>query len=330
MKLLKVHGSGNDFFILDQSKLEKSLTEAELKLFAQKVCDRKNGLHGGSDGVLYVTAGHDASVAGKMRVINADGSEASMCGNGIRAVARYLSEQKEKTAFKIETMYADLKVKKEPDFAAQVKVFDAEISPVSFASKDLGMNVSSKKKLINETIPVLSSTLKFSAVAVPNPHLISFVDHAAINGKELGRIASYLNSKGNPLFPDGVNVSFVEVLGRNRIFVRTFERGVGFTNACGTAMSASSLMYVLLFPEQSGLEEKITVLNPGGMVKTKVHNRIDGSYWMSLIGNATFVAKVEVDLSAALTGDFSRAHWYETDEQEAYENFVRSVVKNEL
>lgn len=330
MKLLKVHGSGNDFFILDQSKLEKPLSEAELKLLAQKICDRKSGLHGGSDGVLSVTAVHNDAVVGKMRVINADGSEASMCGNGIRTVARYLSEQNNQNAFKVETMQADLEVKREPDFAPGITVFEAEISPVSFTAKALGMHVAGTEKLVNESIPELSATLKFSAVAVPNPHLIAFVDHATLIGEELGRIASYLNSKGNPIFPDGVNVSFVEVLAKNKIFVRTYERGVGFTNACGTAMSASSLMYVLLFTGKSGLEEKITVLNPGGMVKTKVHQRADGSYWMSLIGNATFVATVEVELSAALAGDFSQVSWQETGEQKAYEHFVRSVVKNEL
>ena len=93
MEMLKVHGSGNDFFILDEDNLEEPLTEEELIQLAQKVCDRDTGLHGGADGVLYVQAGHEGT-DGRMRVINADGSEASMCGNGIRTVARYLSEKK--------------------------------------------------------------------------------------------------------------------------------------------------------------------------------------------------------------------------------------------
>ena len=269
MKMLKVHGSNNDFFILPAANLTKPLSEAELKLLAQKLCDRKSGLHGGADGVLYVTSGHDASVAGKMRVINADGSEASMCGNGLRTVARYLSTQTGLTDFKVETMHADLEVKAAPAFAKGVPAFDVEISPVSFKAEDLLMHIG-KEQLINETVPQLGSNLKFTAVAVPNPHLISFVDHETLMGEELGRIATYLNDGQNPLFPDGVNVSFVEVLATNKIFVRTYERGVGYTNACGTAMSASSLVYSLLYPETS-VEDLITVINPGGMVKTKVH-----------------------------------------------------------
>lgn len=77
MQLLKVHGSENDFFILDEESLEQTITDQELRELARKLCDRKNGLHGGADGVLYVTRGHEGT-NGRMRVINADGSEASM------------------------------------------------------------------------------------------------------------------------------------------------------------------------------------------------------------------------------------------------------------
>lgn len=323
MEMLKVHGSGNDFFILDEDNLEEPLTEEELIQLAQKVCDRDTGLHGGADGVLYVQAGHEGT-DGRMRVINADGSEASMCGNGIRTVARYLSEKKNLAEFKIQTMHADLEVKKADKLAEKVPAFDAEISPVSFDAQDLLMHVG-KEKLIDDYIPELSETIKFSAVAVPNPHLIAFVDHETLMGEELGRIASYLNNGNNPIFPDGVNVSFVEILEPGKIFVRTFERGVGFTNACGTAMSASSLMYVLLYSDQIDFEKLITVINPGGMVRTMVHKRENGDYWMSLIGNATEVAKVNISQADAINGNFDNFTWNETGEQAAYEAFIAQL-----
>ena len=326
MELLKVHGSGNDFFILDQNKLKAPLSDQQLSSLAQTICDRKTGLHGGADGILFVTASDAASNSvGKMRVINADGSEASMCGNGIRTVARYLSNQNQQTDFRIQTMYADLEVKQEKDFAPNVKVFSAEISPVSFAAQNLKMHFTGKDQLINEEVPELAEEIKFSAVAVPNPHLIAFVDHQTLVGPTLGRIASYLNNGKNPYFPDGVNVSFVEILAADKIFVRTYERGVGYTNACGTAMSASSLMYVLLHPQIAKFEQKLTVINPGGMVKTIVHQRPDKTYWISLIGNATFVAKVFVSQAAAQKGDFSQVKWQETGEQVAYQEFVRRL-----
>ena len=162
---------------------------------------------------------------------------------------------------------------------------------------------------------------------MPNPHLISFVDHETLVSEDLGRIASYLNDGKNALFPDGVNVSFVEILSEDEIFVRTYERGVGYTNACGTAMSASSLMYVLEKTDGKGFEKTLSVKNPGGMVKTIVHRKEDGNYFMSLIGNGTFVAKCTVSLDEALLGDFSAATWEETGEQASYEKFVKKICE---
>lgn len=325
MEFLKVHGSNNDFFILDEELPGQKISDQKLRQLAQKICDRQTGLHGGADGILDITAGH-ADTQGRMRVINADGSEASMCGNGLRTVARYLAQKKAQDEFKIQTMYADLDVKAAGEFYPGVPAYDAEISPVSFKAEDLGMHVG-HEELFDQIVPEFDSELHFSAVAVPNPHLIAFVDHKTVIGDKLGELASYLNDGQNPYFPDGVNVSFVEVLAPGKIFVRTYERGVGYTNACGTAMSASSLMYVLLFGEQVQLEERITVLNPGGMVNTIVHQKENGTYYMSLIGNATEVAQVEVNLAAALAGDFSQAKWKATGEQAQYEAFVKEVTE---
>lgn len=324
MQLIKVHGSENDFFLLDQTKLETDLTDKQLSNLAIKMCDRDSGLHGGSDGILVVNRSEHSGVLGQMRVINADGTEASMCGNGLRTVGRYLELEYGQTEFKVETMHADLKVKKAPNLKSDVAAYNVEISPVSFKSETLPMFLN-RETLIADSVPEFSKTLKFSAVSVPNPHLITFVDHETLEGPELKRIATYLNCK-NPYFPDGVNVSFVEELGDNSIFVRTYERGVGFTNACGTAMSASSLMFVLLSDKKVPFETEINVKNLGGMVKTVVHQNENGEYWMSLIGNATYVADVTVDLADAMNGDFSHATWTSTNEQENYLKFISSIV----
>ena len=328
VKLLKVHGSGNDFFLLDQMEAQIQLTEDQLKKMAQSVCDRKKGLHGGADGLLLVLKSAHQNVVARMRVINADGSEASMCGNGLRTVARYVATKEKlspQNSFKIETMYADLQVKAAANLASGVPAYEVEISPVSFADSKIGMHVG-QATLQNSVVPALSDSLKFSAVAVPNPHLISFVDKQTLKSDQLVKMATYLNSE-NPYFPDGVNVSFVQKISSNEIFVKTFERGVGLTNACGTAMSASSLIYVLQQLGQAGLEQTLKVLNPGGMVQTIVHQRLDGSYWISLIGNATVTASVSLDAKEAMLGNFSQAKWYETGEQLAYENFVNSLQK---
>ena len=113
-ELLKVHGSFNHFFILDQTELDHPLSDPELVTLGQKLCPPANGVLNGADGVLVVNKSDHDGVLGQMRVINADGSEASMCGNGLRTVARYLSEKTGQSEFKVETKQADLTVKSKP------------------------------------------------------------------------------------------------------------------------------------------------------------------------------------------------------------------------
>ncbi len=326
MQLIKVHGSENDFYMLDATKLNRQLTEDEIKQLAINICNRKSGLGDGADGLLWINKSEHNNVIGKMRVINSDGSEASMCGNGLRCVARYLAETNHQQSFTVETMEADLPVAKMPSLAAGVETYQAHIAPVSFAAKDLGMHVNNEADtLIDQSIAELDTDLKFTAVAVPNPHLIAFVDEETINGDYLGELGRYFNNKTNPVFPDGVNVSFVSILGKNQIFVRTFERGVGYTNACGTAMSASSLVSVLLHSDQVSNNTNISVCNPGGMVNTVVHHSVSEDDYIDLIGNATFVRTVEINLEDALTSNFEHVTINETNEQAAYEQFIQTL-----
>ncbi len=224
-----------------------------------------------------------------MRVFNADGSEASMCGNGLRCVARYVCELTGKENAVIETMKVNLQVAKEEDIFPEIPTYKVEISPVSFQLTDLPLFLP-EPQLINGKIPSLSEELFFTALAVPNPHLVAIADDRMLESGLQLKISEYANSP-NPLFPDGVNVSFVKPLEKGNIYVRTFERGVGFTNACGTAMSASSLVTCLL-----GLNDKekpIEVYNNGGKVRCVVHKK-NSQYKIDLIGNGTYVYKAAV------------------------------------
>lgn len=322
LSLLKVHGSENDFYLLDKTSLDYDLSEQELINLTKQVCHRKTGLFGGADGILVVDRGQSAVVDGQMRVMNADGSEASMCGNGLRTVARYLTEKLNKDALLVETMHGPLHTKKMPELATDVSTYQVEISPVSFRLKDVPM-VAEQTEWMNQIIPELSDSLHFSVVAVPNPHLITFVDHATLTSDLLQLIAEKVNGS-YPVFPDGANVSFVEILGPQKIFVRTYERGVGFTNACGTAMSASSLFYVLL--HQGKMSQDILVLNPGGMVKTRVHQQDKSTYTMDLIGNATKLFDATVSLEEALLGLFSKAKQSFYLEDTSYQKFIQELV----
>lgn len=327
MKLIKVHGSENDFYMVDATQFNRSLTEAEIKQLALQICKRDGvGLGDGADGLLWVDRASHQGPLGKMRVINADGSEASMCGNGLRSVSRYLAEQNHEQSFTVETMEADLPVAKMTELAVGVPTYQVQIAPVSFQAHDLKMHVNHEAAtLIDQSIEELDSDLKFTAVAVPNPHLIAFVDAATIKSDQLGKLGRYLNDGTNPIFPDGVNVSFVQIQGKNQIFVRTFERGVGYTNACGTGMSAASLVSVILHGDQIENNTELTVRNPGGMVKTNVHYQAEAGDSIDLIGNATFVRTVVLDLKDALAGNFAQAKFSDTGEQASYDQFISNL-----
>lgn len=286
--LIKCHGSNNDFLLIDESEGNYKLDDFKRRDLALALCDRKSSL--GADGILFIRDSKRADA--QYRIFNSDGTEASMCGNGLRCAGRYVCEKLGKDEAVIETMKADLRVKKHEDIFIGIPTYQVEISPVSFNLKDLPLNLD-KEKLIQEKIPQLSEELDFTALAVPNPHLTAIVGKEYIESELQEEVSQQVNGP-NELFPDGVNVSFIRLLEKGNIYVRTFERGVGFTNACGTAMSASTLVTCLI--GENELETPINVYNNGGMVQCAVHEN-DGTYTIDLIGNATYVysAKVEVD-----------------------------------
>ncbi|MCT6853495.1 MAG: diaminopimelate epimerase [Lactobacillus panisapium] len=318
----KVHGSQNTFFLLDQTQLKQTLSQAELVRLAKQLTNSKTGLLGGADGLLVVSASSHQNVLGKMQVINADGSIASMCGNGLRTVGRYLAEKYHQNSFKVETQQADLKVSVEPDWAESVKAISVEISPVSFAKQDLPFAQLNCNQLINQEVPAFAPDLKFTAVAVPNPHLISIVSAEVLASSLLEKLGTKLNQP-NPYFPDGVNVSFAQVIDSRHLFVRTFERGVGFTNACGTGMSAASLVFALTHQQEKVFNHLLTVSNPGGFVQTRVHQQED-HYWIELIGNATVTHNINADESLFHQDlpDFSLFQVEQTSENAAYQAFI--------
>ena len=322
-QLLKVHGSENQFFILDQTALENQLDDTELKQLAIKLCNPSNNILDGADGLLVVNDSKFNDCLGQMRVINADGSEAKMCGNGLRTVSRYLSEKFNQDSFKVQTFETNLEVKKSDNFYDNVPAFSVEISPISFAKKDLPFVYKDKLEMINEDIPEFIDGQKFTAIAVPNPHLISFVDE--VDEDDLGELGQALNAP-NTYFPEGVNVSFCEILDKNKLFVQTYERGVGFTNACGTGMSATSLAFAMLNEDYFDSDDDITVYNPGGMVKTNIQlaeRKEDSS--IHLIGNATFTHTLNVNESDLHSANLNNITINETGEEAYYHEFVNSI-----
>jgi diaminopimelate epimerase len=323
IKLIKGHGSGNDFLIIDEISNGYAFTEKERADLAKLLCNRQSDL--GADGILFIMQSENAD--GRMRVFNADGSEASMCGNGLRLVARYVCEHLGRSKAVIETMKANLKVSKQIELEKDIHTYQVEISPVLFELKALPLNLN-KPTLYNERIEELSEDLRFTALAVPNPHLIAIVDDEQLQGDLQKQLSEKVNGP-NELFPDGVNVSFVKHLQPGSIYVRTFERGVGFTNACGTAMSASTLVTCL--HGLNTFEEVVNVFNNGGRVQCVVHQN-EGKYTIDLIGNATYLyhATVHVDLEQGAFTISSKMEWMEQSSYEKLQSEAQRYLKTEI
>lgn len=277
LSFLKVHGSGNTFYLHE----EQENTQYDWPNLAISICDPRN--ENGADGILVVSKSAKADY--KMRVFNSDGSEASMCGNGLRCVARYVLNKSKKSNAIIETMKVNLLVENETSIFNHIPTYSVQISPVSFDLLSLPMTYKNQTKVINQIIPEFADDIHFTAVSIPNPHLIGIVPIQYIENLEhQEQLATYLNSL-NPYFLDGVNVSYVHPVNETSIFVRTFERGVGFTNACGTAMSASALVATEIDLLPKG---EVTVYNPGGFVKCVIDKKQD-NHEVTLIGNATVI-----------------------------------------
>lgn len=309
---LKVHGSGNTFYLYNSN----DENEFDWVHLTKWLCLKEN--EGGADGLLLVLPSTNADA--KMRVINADGSEASMCGNGLRTVARFVCEQLGKDNAIIETMKANLQVKNESPIFESIPTYAVEISPVSFDLSSLPMNYKNQAEIRHQIIEEFSPTIKFTAVSVPNPHLIGIVDIQYIEDPtHQQQLAEMLNGE-NEFCTDGVNVSYVYPMKNDTIFVRTFERGVGFTNACGTAMTASALVSNL-----NGIVDTdvVTVYNPGGFVKCEV-KQANGAYRLTLIGNATVIAEYTIEINDKQYEIINRK---DTEEQKLYKNCIELVKK---
>ena len=288
--LIKCHGSNNDFLLIDETDRDYKFDDFKRRDLALALCDRESSL--GADGILFIRPSRVADA--QYRIFNSDGTEASMCGNGLRCAGRYVCEKLGVEEAVIETMKANLRVKKHEEIFVDIPTYQVEISPVTFDLKDLPLNLD-KETLIQEKIPELSEELTFTALAVPNPHLTAVVSKEQLESNLQTRLSEKVNNP-NELFPDGVNVSFIRILEKGSIYVRTYERGVGYTNACGTAMSASTLVTCLM--GENELDQPINVYNNGGMVQCAVHKE-DETYTINLIGNATFVysTQMEVDFT---------------------------------
>ena len=233
IEFTKMHGLGNDYVYMDaiHQNIEK---ESSL---AQFVSNRHFGI--GSDGLILICKSDVADF--KMRMFNADGSEAEMCGNGIRCVGKFVYDKglTNKTQVTIETL-AGIKI-------LQLNVENGKVKTVKV---DMGEPILEPKKIpvISEEKPVRNLELKaedkkfkFTCVSMGNPHAITIVD----NTKEFDVERYGKQLEIDKAFPNKTNVEFIEIVDKNHIKMRVWERGAGETLACGTGACASVVACVL-------------------------------------------------------------------------------------
>ena len=258
VRVTKMHGAKNDFVLLDER--EQRIDEAED--FARWICNRHVGL--GADGLLLI--GHSEVGDAMMRVLNADGSEAEMCGNGIRCVARFLDERGDGSEMRIETQ------------GGIIRTRVLERGESYLVSADVG-----RPKVLNRALSLHDAVV----VDTGNPHVVWFRD--SLDGVDLVAVGEAMQR--DPGFPDGTNVHVAVVEDGHTLRVRHYERGVGLTMACGTGAIACAAAGIA----RGVVKSPVNVYVPGGLLVVAFES--DGSATMT--GPAVRVYDAEVDLALA-------------------------------
>ncbi len=223
LTFFKMHGLGNDFMVFDAIHQNVQLSPEQIRRWA----NRHTGV--GFDQLLLVESAQQAGVDFRYRIFNADGSEVAQCGNGARCFARFVREQglSDKDELVVETASGIIKLYHE---ANGVRV---NMGAPRFESQDIPLT------LIRAPHYLLSlgdDVVTFYALSMGNPHAVIEVDN--IDEADVASIGAALQARAD-IFPESVNVGFVQIVGREQVRLRVYERGSGETQACGTGASAA-------------------------------------------------------------------------------------------
>lgn len=272
LRFEKYEGTGNDFIIFEMSELEG----LQYSLLAQKVCDRRFGI--GADGMIVVSPSTVASI--QMIFYNADGSLATMCGNGIRCFAKYVYDHQlvDTKVFTVETLAGIFNVEIIENEEAKSMVCVNMGRPNYFDSSV--PTLESGEPFINQVIEIDQVPYTVSSLFMGTIHTVLFVEE--IDEFEVVRLGSAIEK--HPLYPMKTNVNFCMVIDSNHLEVVTWEKGVGMTLACGTGSVACAFLSQKLYD----CEKKIVVHVKGGEL---VMELVGDDIYMT--GPTTFICKGE-------------------------------------
>lgn len=278
IKFTKMHGLGNDYVYMDCTK---SGVPDNVSSLAQFVSDRHFGV--GSDGLILICASDTCDF--KMKMYNMDGSEAQMCGNGIRCVGKFVYDKglTNKTNITIETL-AGVKVLNLNVKNGKVETVKVDMGEPILEAKKIPV-ISNEKEVVKKlVITVLDKDFKFTCVSMGNPHAITIVED--VDSFDVEKYGSILEIDKH--FPEKANIEFIQIIDRSTIKMRVWERGSGETMACGTGACATAVACNL-----NGLvEDEVTVKLLGGDLNIK-WNKEDNHIYMT--GPATTVFEGEIE-----------------------------------
>ncbi len=239
MKFTKVHSLGNDFLIFDQKEIKQ---RSNISKLASKICKRHTGV--GADGILTISVKDKIKGFVNFRIINADGTEAEISGNGLRCAAAYLYHYKkidtERINFITTAGNRECNLLKKENHAYLLRV---EMGIPLFTSKDIPFDDgSSHDKIIDYPLSINQRIYPITLVSLGNPHCAIFIDRfpSRIEWHQLGR-----EIESHPFFPKRTNIEFIRVLNRKEIDVLFWERGVGETLSSGSGASAAAVSSIL-------------------------------------------------------------------------------------
>ena len=266
IEFTKMHGLGNDFILIDCMRPESgTIGSADFPALAQKLCHRRFGI--GADQLLLLYPSRIADF--RMGILNADGSEVEMCGNGIRCLAKYVWDRglSDKKAIEVETLAGIIRPERinglirvdmgEPILEPEkIPVDIPEQSRVSSRQSELHPGAKNPRPIIDYPLKAGDREFRITCVSMGNPHAV-----IVTYGLSEFPVAYYGPAiEHHPLFPKRTNVEFIEVLNRSEIRMRVWERGAGETMACGTGACAAAVAAHL----QGLTERNVTIHLSGG------------------------------------------------------------------